>query len=109
MSMNVSNVDQVMTGSAATVLTATSPSQITILKATALNTDSVARTLTLYRIPLAGTAAASNTLISALSIGAGETVTLPLSGHTLINSQFIQGLASTTNVVNLSISYVQTP
>ncbi len=110
MALNVGNVDAQLTGSAAAVLTGGASQEITILNATATNTDTATRTITLYRVPNGGSAASSNIIgADAFAIGAGETVVLPLAGHTIVNQQSIQALASVASVVNLSISYAYTP
>jgi hypothetical protein len=109
MALNVGNFDAVLAASAASLLAGASADQITLLKVTACNTDTVTRTITLYRVPLAGSPSAANMIIDALPIAAGETVVLPLSGQTLVNGQSLQGLASSASVVNINGSYAKTP
>jgi hypothetical protein len=109
MALTVGNVDAVLAASAASILTGAAADQITILKATVLNTDTVTRTITLYRVPLAGSPAVANELIQAFAVGPGQTVVLPLSGQTLVGGQSLQGLASVAAVVNINLSYTKTP
>ncbi len=77
-----------------------------ILKATANNQDSVARTVTVYRIPAGGSAGVTNIVVDALSLDAGETRALPLSGQTVVNGQVLWATASADNVINLNVGYV---
>jgi hypothetical protein len=110
MALNVGSVDQQLTATPATVLTGAVGSQFTIMKATACNNDTVARTITVYRVAAGGTSStAGSTIIPGFSIGAGETVVLPLSGQPLVNGSFLQAKASTTSVINLNIGYSYTP
>jgi hypothetical protein len=109
MALNVANTDSTLGVAAANLLVCPNASQITILKATVCNTDAVAHKVTVYRISSGGAAAVSNALIDGLAVGAGATVTLPISGQTLINGQAFQGLADTAAVVNINLSYAQSP
>jgi hypothetical protein len=110
MAVNVSNSDAVLTATPAAVLTTPLNSQITILKATVFNSDTVAHFVKLYRVPMGGTAGVTNQLSgSGQLVGAGDTVTLPLSGQTLVNQQSLQASADLTSVVNLNLSFAITP
>ncbi len=107
MAFSLNNTDYSVSASAAAALLAPANASLVITKATVCNTDTAAHTLTLYRVPNGGTAGATNELISALSIAAGKTVTLPLSGHTLVQQQSLQAVADATTVLVLSLSYTQ--
>lgn len=75
-----------------------------IIKEIALcNTDSAARTVTMY----VGTGSAvANTLLSAVSLAAGETKLITLS--TVLNTgEFIKGGASSASVVACTVSGVE--
>jgi len=110
MALNVSNADAQMGTTASGIIAAGANEQFIILAATATNVDTVAHTLTLYRVPNGGTAGASNVIAAdAMAIGAGETAEIPLSGQVLVNQQMLQGLADVANVVNVNISYASTP
>ena len=76
-----------------------------ITKATATNSDSVARTVTVYRVPATGTAAAGNIVVEPMTLQPSETVALPLSAQALVNGATLQASASADNVVNLNITY----
>lgn len=76
-----------------------------ITKATVTNTDSAARTVTVYRVASAGTAGTGNIIIEPVTLQAGETQALPLSGHAIVNAGTLQALASADNVVNMSVTY----
>ena len=76
-------------------------------KVTVCNTTAGTLTFTMYKIPSGGTASATNTVISAHSILAGETYTCPeLVGHWLAPSDFIQALASSATSLSLEMSGV---
>lgn len=107
MSLTLLNADAVLTSAAASIIAAGPASQLLILKASVCNTDAAARTVTVHRVNAGHTAAATTEVIQALSVAAGATAVLPLSGQTIINGQSLQALASTGGVVNINISYVQ--
>jgi len=69
------------------------------------NTDSSARTITVYARPAAKAAATENTILSALSIGAGETYVFS-DKILLANTDVISGLASSAAVVVCTASYL---
>lgn len=85
---------QQLTNSNATYYTATNVRTI-IDKMTLVNTTGGAVTATIDLVDSGGTAGASERVISARSIAAGETYTCPEAvGHILNNGDSIQGLAS---------------
>lgn len=90
--------------SATTYYTATNL-RARIDKATVCNTTAGAVTFTVYKITLAGSASATNTVISAKSVAAGETYTCPeLVGHWLNAGDFIQALASAATSLSFAMS-----
>lgn len=66
-----------LTGSAATYYTGTTGNRTTIKSASVTNTTAGVVALTMYRVPSGGSAGASNTIISARNIAAGETYNCP--------------------------------
>lgn len=66
-----------LTGSAATYYTAPTLTKTIIKSAQLTNTTAGAVACTVYLVPSAGTAGATNTVISARSIAAGETYNCP--------------------------------
>lgn len=97
---------------APTALTATTTTTLytvpgatsTIVKEVTLcNTDTVARTVTLF---FGNGSAAANTILSALSIAAGETKIITLSS-VLIATDTIKGGASSAAVVSIIVSGVE--
>lgn len=93
--------------SATTYYTATNV-RTRIDKLTLCNTTAGAITVTIYKITAAGSASATNTVLSAKSVGAGETYTCPeLVGHWLNQGDFIQALASSAASVSIAISGVE--
>ena len=108
MALNLGNSDLVLTTAAATAIAASALAQLTILKATANNTDSSAHTITVYRVPNGGSPSASNAVLTAYPVAANTAVVLPLSGQTLTDGQTLQAIASVASVVNLNVSWSQT-
>ena len=95
-------------------LTASSVTQYTVPGSTTsivkeilvCNTDSVARTATVYFVPSGGSPAASNIILSARSLAAGETLVVGLSS-VLATGDTIRALASTAAVVSFRASVVE--
>lgn len=67
------------------------------------NTDSVARTITVYFVPSGGSPAVANTVVSARSLAAGETWAMSLSSN-LAAGDTVRGLASAASVVSYRVS-----
>lgn len=102
------NADIVLGSSATIVYMADSGLQFVILKATVTNRDTAAHTVTCYRVPNSGAAGVTNIIAAdALSVAAGATIVLPLSGQSLNNGQSIWALADTGSVVNFNMSLSQ--
>lgn len=76
-----------------------------VTKATVNNQDSVARTVTAYRVPAGGTAGPTNIIVAPMSIPAGETDALPLSGQPFGNNQVLHVSTSATAVMNINVGY----
>ncbi len=94
-------------GTATTYYTSTN-CRTRVDKATVCNTTVGAVTFTMYKIPVSGSASATNTIVSAHSVLAGETYTCPeLVGHWLAPGDFIQALASAATSLSLEMSGVQ--
>ena len=92
-----------LTGSAATIYTAptTAGTLVKGLRVRFTNTNvSTANSVTLYNIPLAGSAATANAALSAVSIPANDYLDVDLP--VLPAGGFIQAFASTTLEVNIS-------
>jgi len=95
---------QQLTGSNATYYTATNVRTI-IDKMTVCNTTAGAVTVTIDLVDAGGSAGASERIISARSIGAGETYTCPEAvGHVLNVGDSIQGLASAGTSLTFRVS-----
>ncbi len=76
-----------------------------VLKATVNNQTGAAHAFTGYRVPAGGTNAASNAIIYALSVPAGETLALPISGQAFEQNQIFRVIATATGVLNINVSY----
>jgi len=86
-----------LTAAAATYYTAPANTKSIIKKLTFTNTTGIARTVTVYLVPYAGTAGATNTLISARAIAPGETYDCTEAmGQELATGGFLQALSDLT-------------
>ncbi len=95
---------QQLTGSNATYYTATNVRTI-IDKMTLCNTTAGAITATIDLVDSGGSAGATERIISARSIAAGETYTCPEAvGHILNPGDTIQGLASSATSITIRAS-----
>ena len=88
-----------LTGSAATYYTAPTGARTTVKSASVTNTTGGNISLTLYRVPSGGTAAATNTVISARTISGGETYNCP----ELVNKVLHAGDTIQAKGLNLSL------
>ena len=100
----IGTADITLTATNQPILTA--PATIMLSKVVVCNTDASPRTVTVHKVPAAGTAGAGNIVVDALSLTAGQTATLPLSGLVLRMADSLQGQASVTSVVNISVGFV---
>lgn len=71
------------------------------------NTDSSARTVTLYGIESGGSVATNRALLSAASMAAGETWVIDFGDMPLEQGETVRGLASVANVVTYRVSVVE--
>ena len=109
MPVNVTQIvePQLLTGSAATLFTASAKTNVQISKVTIANPTGTPYTYTLYVVPSGGSAGASNTITSAQSVAAGTTYNDPnVPGLVLNPGDFISGFASTTSELVIAISGV---
>lgn len=93
-----------LTATAATYYTVPASKTVQIDQASVFNSDASARTVTIYLVPSGGTASAENAIVTALSLAAGETKLVPELNHKLTEAMTIQALASSANVVALTVS-----
>lgn len=106
MALAVGNTDSVLlTTTTNPVISTTAPEQLVFLKVTVCNTDVASRQVTVYRVQNGASPAASNALVDALAVAAGQTLALQLSGQTLVNGEGLYAKADAANVVNLNIGY----
>lgn len=74
-------------------------------KFTATNYDSVARTLSVNLVQLAGAPASDNLLVKTKTLQAGETYTFPeIVGHALDSGGFISTIASAATAITIRSS-----
>lgn len=109
MTIQFSNTDATLTNSAVNILSSSFNTALTITRATIENSDSVAHNVTIYRVNQGGTPSTSNIIIAPGNypgaIPAGETINLPLTGHSLVNGQSLFAMVDAGTSVNISISY----
>lgn len=98
-----------LTASAATYYTAPANTLTTISACTLTNTTAGAITATLYLVPSGGSATASNCILSARTLAAGESFNVGSAiGQTLLAGGTIQALASAITSINLVCSGYET-
>lgn len=91
-----------------TYYTAGSGIRSRVEKATICNTDSSARTFSLYLVPTGGSAGVTNQLIDTRSVNVDETITISeLIGQWLAPGDFIVAVASAASALTLRISGVE--
>lgn len=95
-----------LTNALATYYTAATAYGAILKELMLVNTDTVARTVTVHIIPTAGTAGVPSTILSGETLQPGEQRVYSLSS-VIPNGSFIQALASTGAVVALSASGVE--
>ena len=105
MAAGVASSDVVIGSSAALIVSANLTNTLTLMKATAVNYDTVTRYLTIYRVLPGLSAANSNMIIDALPIAPAATQVLPLAGQARANGQSLQAKADSASVVNVNLSY----
>lgn len=94
-----------LTNAAAAYVTASGTSTLIIKKAVFTNTDTVARTITVHRVPSGGSATTANMVLKEVSLSAGQTYDATSLGNMVLTSgATLQALASTGSVVNLFVS-----
>ena len=98
-----------LTAAAVAYATAPANTNYIIKKCVFLNTDAVARTITIHRVPSGGTAVTGNIIMQAFSLSAGQTYDATFLGNMVLTpGATIQALASTAGVVNVFISGLST-
>lgn len=98
--------DTRLTTAAQSVMAAGSGENLLILKATVNNQDTASHTMTMYRVAVSGSPGADNIIVDALSLDAGETRALPVSGQPVTNGQTVQAVCSATNAMVLNLGWV---
>lgn len=92
-----------LTTSAAAYYTAPAATESTINNLSFTNTSASPVSVTLYRVPSAGTAGATNTILSAFSLAAGQTYVPPQAiGLHLDPGMTLQALASAATSVTVA-------
>ena len=80
-----------------------------VRKVTACNTGADARAVTVHLAPAGGSIGLDNTVVSARTVGAGETVDLELADHSLEAGGSVVAFADQGNVVSLRVSTLEVP
>lgn len=108
MALTLGNVQYLVTAATSAALTCPANSALTFLKVAAVNSDSVPRLLTVWRVGSGGTANNTSKMLPATSMAVGTTP-LPFSGQTLTGGQGLMVKATATGVMALSIAYTLSP
>jgi hypothetical protein len=100
-------ITPVQLGTSATVITAAGAAETrAVLSLLLCNTDTTSRTVTLYAIPSGGTANATSTILSALTIPAGDTYIWTADEKFILGpSEGISGLCDVAAKVSVNGSY----
>lgn len=94
-----------LTASAAAIYTSQTRGTAMIKRAVFTNTDTVSQTITVYRVASGGSAGATNIVIDAYSLTAGQAYVAPeLSNMVLAGGDAIYAKASAGAVVNVTMS-----
>lgn len=96
-----------LTATAAVLYTCPVNSIAQIVRAVAYNTDTVARSVTIHRVPSGDTPATANIIVASYAgrIPAGQTLVFAgLAGMVLNPGDTIQALADSAGVVNITMS-----
>jgi len=92
-----------LTTAAATYYTAPTGTTSTVNNLSLTNTSASPVTVTLYRVPSAGSASSTNTIMSAFSLSAGQTYVPPQAiGLQLETGMTLQALASANTSVTIA-------
>lgn len=98
-----------LTTSAATYYTTPANTLTTISACTVTNTTGTAQTLTMHLIPQGGSASASNMIVSARVVAAGESFNVASAiGQTMAAGGFLQALAGAATSLTLVASGYET-
>lgn len=89
--------------SAGTAYTVPASTDVKVTSIVLCNTTSSSATVTISVVPSAGTAAASNRVVSALALAGNETVTLDTPVH-MTAGDFISALQGTSSAITVTIS-----
>ncbi len=107
--MAFGNLDAVLiTTTTNALLQASGTGQMIFTSVIAVNTDTDARKVSIWRGQV-GTSPGSGALLlwDAQPVPAGGTIVVPISGKALVNQENLFASASVANVVTLSIDYLQ--
>lgn len=96
-----------LTSSAATYYTAPANTKTVISACRLTNTTAGAVTATVYLVPSGGTAGATNIVLSAKSLAAGESFDVPIDGQVLLTGGTLQALASANTSITIVASGVE--
>lgn len=101
--------DTVLTNAAVNIIPPSSFASTWVVAASAVNTDTAnAHTVSIYRVPSGQTALSQYLIIDNNVVLPGQTITLGLNGQALTADATFQGLADTSGVININLSYVST-
>jgi hypothetical protein len=80
--------------------------QVKVQNVILCNTTGAAATITLYKVPSAGTAGVTNAILSSFSVAASDTVVIDLDMN-LVEGHTIQGLQGTAGAITVDINGVE--
>lgn len=107
MATRATGVTDDLTTTATAVLTAGPNEAIVFTNVIAMNRDSTARVVTLYQVPSAGSAGATNQIITQ-SVYAGQSTSIPIGAVVIANGASLHAMIDSGTSVNLSLNYYTT-
>ena len=108
MTFAIGSSDTALTSTAVPIVTVPQGASYIILAATAVNTDTAAHQVSVWRVQSGGATSNPGALVvDQQSIAPGETAQLPIVGQTMVNADSFLAAVDTAGVVNLNLSWVQ--
>lgn len=104
MATEATGVTTVLTATPVALVTAGANESCVITSVIAMNTDTTTRYVTLYQVPSAGSASATNQM-TVQTVFRGQSTTVPVGAVVVSNGAALYAEADVTSVVNLSVNY----
>lgn len=103
-----SGLPVVLGTTAAAIATSGANELITIVRAQVQNIDTVARLVTIYQVPSAGSVSDTTNKVHTQTVYAGQSTSLDIAGMMVAAGATLQAKADAANVVILSLNTIRT-